>query len=273
LYSGKGPAVRTNSSLTNVFFIGVAGFIFLIPAVKAADISDINDLLNRADKQQIAVPDIKDNENAKETAAIFNSEAYQKKLQEQINKLKAQLDPDSKAPNPTPISRKDNSQNAYLMADERIYLFVSSSMPMSTLKSYASDLDKLRDPNIIMVMRGFVNGVKYMKPTLVFISEIQTKDINCDPMQEKCEAYHVDVFIDPMLFSQYSIQSVPAIVYARGVHSSESQTDQNISQNKASEVYTVSGDVSFEHALDVISKASKSSQIDNILKKLRRGFY
>jgi conjugal transfer pilus assembly protein TrbC len=255
------------------FFVGVLGFIFLISTVKAADISDIDELLNRADQQQIAVPEIKDDENAQETAAVFNSEDYQKKLQEQINKLKFQLDPDSKTSNPTPISRKDNNQNAYLMTDERIYLFVSSSMPMSTLKSYAEDLDKLRDPNIIMVMRGFVNGVKYMKPTLTFISGIQTKNINCDSMHEKCDSYHVDVFIDPMLFSQYAIHSVPAIVYARGVHSSESQTDQNVSQNKGSEVYTVSGDVSFEHALDVIAKASKSSQIENILKKLRRGFY
>jgi conjugal transfer pilus assembly protein TrbC len=265
--------VRTSFSFIIVFFMGVAGFIFLIPAVKAGDISDIEGLLNRADKQQIAVPEIKDNENAQETASIFNSEVYQKQLQDQINKLKNQLYPDLHPSNPNSISRKDNDQNAYLMADERIYVFVSSSIPMSTLKSYASDLDKLRDPNIIMVMRGFVNGIKYMKPTLEFISGIQTKNINCDPMHEKCEAYHVDVFIDPMLFSQYAIQSVPAIVYAREVQTSNVQTDQNVSQNIASEVYTVSGDVSFEYALDVIAKVSKSSQIDNILKKLRRGFY
>jgi conjugal transfer pilus assembly protein TrbC len=131
--------VRINSSLIIVLFIGVVGSIYMIPAVKAGDISDINNLLYRADKQQIAVPEIKDNENAQETAAVFNSEAYQKRLQVQIDKLKSQLDPDLKASNPTPISRKDNKQNAYLMADERIYLFVSSSMPMSTLKSYAAD--------------------------------------------------------------------------------------------------------------------------------------
>jgi type-F conjugative transfer system pilin assembly protein TrbC len=265
--------VRFNSSLIIALIIGVAGFIFLIPVAKAGDISDINGLLNRADQQQIVVPEIKSNENAEETAAIFNSEAYQKRLQEQINKLKSQLDPDTKASNPTPISRKDNDQNAYLMADERIYLFISSSISISTLKSYAADLDKLRDPNIIMVMRGFVNGVRYMKPTLEFISGIQIKDINCDPMHEKCDAYHVDVFIDPMLFSQYAIQSVPAIVYARGVQLLDTQTAQNSKQNPALEVYTVSGDVSFEHALDVIAKTSKSSQIENILKKLRRGFY
>jgi len=253
--------------------VGVAGFIFLISTAKAADISDINDLLNRADKEQIAVPDIKSNQNAKETARIFNSESYQIKLQEQINKLKNQLYPDSKLSNQIPISRNDNNQNAYLMADERIYLFVSSSMPMSILKSYAGDLDKLRDPNIIMVIRGFVNGVKYMKPTLEFISGIQTKDINCDPMHEKCKAYQVNIFIDPMMFSQYAIQSVPAIVYARGVRLTDSQIDQNASQNTASEDYTVSGDVSFEYALDIIAKASASSQIDNILIKLRRGFY
>jgi conjugal transfer pilus assembly protein TrbC len=265
--------VRINSSLIIVCFIGLVSFLFENSAVKAADITDINNLLNRADKQQMVIPEIKENEKAKETASIFNSEAYQKRLQEQINKLKSQLDPDSKASNPTPISRKDNNQNAYLMADERIYLFVSSSMPMSTLKSYASDLDKLRDPNIIMIMRGFVNGVKFMKPTLEFIADIQTKDVNCDPLTAKCDAYHVDITIDPMLFSKYEIKTVPAIVYARGISPIDPETGQDINENTASDAYMVSGDVSFEHALDVIAKASSSSQIENILKKLRRGFY
>ncbi len=247
--------------------------LFINHMASAGDMSDVNALIDKAEKQQITVPQIKDNPNAKETVKVFSSKEYQKRLHEQINTLKSQLYPDPKSSNPTPISRKENHQNAFLMPDERIYLFVSSSMPISTLKTYAADLDKLKDPNIIMVMRGFVGGVQHMKPTLEFIDSVLTKDPNCDSLRKKCDAYHIGINIDPLLFSRYDIRSVPAIMYARGISLTDPETNQDSKADTTLDAYMVSGDVSFEYALDVIEKKSKSSQIQNILKKLRRGFY
>jgi len=262
-----------NLIILALFHIGLSCFSFINQPVAAGDMSDVKALIGAAEKQQITVPDIKDQPNAKETADVFTSKEYQKRLQEQINALRPQLYPDIEPSGPPSISRKDNQQNAFLMQDERIYLFVSSSMPQSTLKTYAADLDKLRDKNIIMVMRGFVGGVRVIKPTLAFIDSVLIKDQNCDSANSKCDAYQININIDPALFLTYGVQTVPAIVYARGVNETEMEKGQGATGSAASDAYIISGDVPFEYALAEITKESKSSQIENILKKLRRGFY
>lgn len=252
-----------------IFLIG--GILLAIPMAGAGDMADINVLMEESQNQQISVPEIKGDKNAEETAKIFHSRQYQRKLQMQINALKFQLYP--KQENPLQISRKEKNQNAFLMPDERIYLFVSSSMPLSTLKNYASDLDKLNDPNIIMVMRGFVGGLRFIKPTLAFIDSILIKDPNCDPKRKKCDAYQASINIDPTLFSTYGVQTVPAIVYARGVNEMEMEKGQGATSGAALDAFMVTGDVTFDYALEMITRESKSSQTENILKKLRRGFY
>lgn len=149
-----------------------------------------------------------------------------------------------------------------LMPDEKIYLFISSSMPEITLRTYARDLDKLGDKNIVMVMQGFVGGIKYITPTLEFIQNILKKSPACDSKSRVCDAFNAGVYIDPQAFARYGINGVPAVVYVR---------DEN--EEKFSEAYRVSGEVSLEYALERIEKESKSSQISHALKKLRKGFY
>lgn len=60
-------------------------------------------------------------------------------------------------------------------------------------------------------------------------------------------------------------------MYARGVK--ETEAGQGTSDNIAADAYLVSGDTSLDYALEVILKKTQSSQINNILNKLRRGFY
>jgi type-F conjugative transfer system pilin assembly protein TrbC len=242
-----------------------------IPMAGAGDMADVNAMMDAAGNQTINIPQNKKEKNAEETAEVFNSSEYQRKLQLQINALKPRLHPDQENQAQTPVSRNEKNQNHFLMPDERIFLFVSSSMPASTLKNFAADLDKLKDPNIFMVMRGFVDGVRLIKPTLKFIDSVLIKDPNCNPVTRKCEAYQANINIDPALFSKYGVQSVPAIVYARGVN--EIEAGQGTTENIAADAYLVSGDMSLDYALELIGQKTQSSQINNILKKLRRGFY
>jgi len=257
--------------LIKFIIILIWSVLFFIPMAGAEDMADVKAMMDAAGNQAINIPQIKKDKNAEDTAALFNSREYQRKLQGQINTLKSRLYPDQENPDRPPVSRKEKNQNNFLMPDERIYLFVSSSMPASTLKNYASDLDKLQDPNIIMVMRGFVNGIRLIKPTLEFIDGILIKDPNCNPANSQCDAYQANISIDPMVFSRYGIETVPAIVYARGVN--ETEAGQGTTENTAADAYLVSGDMSLDYALEVILKKSQSSQINNILNKLRRGFY
>jgi len=264
--------VHFNYLIKLVIFL-MGSVLFAIPMAGAGDMADVNVLMEQSQNQQITVPKIKGNKNAEESAKTFHSSEYQKRLNRQIETLRSRMHEGSANSDPPKISRKEKNQNAFLMPDERIYLFVSSSMPISTLKNYASDLDKLNDPNIIMVMRGFVGGLRFIKPTLVFIDSILIKDPNCDPKRKKCDAYQASINIDPALFMTYGVQAVPAIVYARGVNETEMEEGQGTTDAATLDAFMVTGDVTFDYALEMITKESKSSQTENILKKLRRGFY
>ncbi len=230
----------------------------------ADEMADLNSLMDASENQQIDVSQITKNKTAetiaRQTAEIFNSRKFQKRLQAQTDALRTRLD--STGESPPSISWKEEGQNTFLMPNEKIYLFISSSMPGTTLRNYARDLDKLRDKNIILVMRGFVGGIKYIKPTLNFIENIQKKSPSCDPENSRCDAYNTNIYIDPQAFARYDITTVPAFVYVR-----------NEDGGNSTDAYRVSGDVSFEYALEIIEKESKSSQVSNVLKKLRKGFY
>jgi hypothetical protein len=51
------------------------------------------------------------------------------------------------------------------------------------------------------------------------------------------------------------------------------EAGQGGDENQVGDAFRVSGDMTLEYALEMILKESKSSQIETILKKLRRGFY
>ena len=144
---------------------------------------------------------------------------------------------------------------------------------MNTLRNYAADIDRLKDPHITLVMRGFIHGMQKIKPTMQFVRGIMNKDPQCNELAQ-CPAYDVTVKIDPILFSRYGIDTVPAILYANGVNSVDPAKSEGIADNTSiANAYIVNGDVSLEYALNVIGRQSHSNQIAGILTKLRKGFY
>ena len=250
-----------------------------VPVNCEDQLKGVQGLLDRADQQRkrLDVPKAHDTEAekaARKAANIYHSRKYQARLHKEITRLKKQVFPDAMTQANNAASSAKAGENAFLLPDERIYLFISSSMPVSTLRNYAADLDKLNDPHISMVMRGFVNGMHYIKPTIHFIQKILVKNLTCDTSNQKCDLFHATVNVDPLLYSRYGIERVPAILYVRGLHSVDPGESEGLKDNvTVSDVYMVSGDVSPEYALDTIRKASKSSQVEGILKELRRGFY
>src|SRR3990172_6577024 len=157
---------------------------------------------------------------------------------------------------------------AILKEDERIYIFISSSVPKETLRNYARDLDALGQPRMSIVMRGFVGGMTKVRPTLEFLRGVLFKDENC--ASDKCDAYQAPILIDPMLFKRYGIETVPAIVYARGV------TDLTVSEKikeggETGDYYMLYGDAALDGALELIDREGGSRSLDCLLWKLRRG--
>ncbi len=141
--------------------------------------------------------------------------------------------------------------------DERIYIFVSSSVPKNTLRNYARVLDDLRQPRISMVMRGFVGGMTKVRPTLEFLRRVLFKDENC--YADKCEVYRAPILIDPLLFRRYGIEDVPAVVYAKGVRVMDSTVSEGVKEGAETGDYKVLyGDTALDGALELINREVRS---------------
>ena len=241
-------------------------------------ISGVREAMKNAEemRKHIVVPrSDKPNHAAQETARIYQSPEFQEKINREIERLNNTLFSDMlKGQEKLQVSTQSREVKYLLMPDERIYVFISSSMPIATLRNYAADLDRLQDPNITMVMRGFVDGIKLIRPTLEFIQKVLIKDPGCDPSSEKCEAYHITINIDPLLFQRYGVNKVPAIVYAKGVNPVDPGLSEGIKDNAPGvAAYMVTGDVSLAYGLDKIYSERSSPQLYNVIRKLRAGFY
>lgn len=161
------------------------------------------------------------------------------------------------------------SSSPLLREDERVYVFISSSVPVETLENYAFSIDRLGIQNVSMVMRGFVGGMKEIGPTVEFVRKIILKDPECVP---DCEAYKVNVVIDPFLFRRYKIEKVPAIVYTKGVRILDYFSSEGLMESaNVSDYYILYGDMAFDGALERINATAKARSLDCVVHKLRRG--
>ncbi len=155
-----------------------------------------------------------------------------------------------------------------LKKDERIYIFISSSVPKETLQNYARDLDALGEPKISLVIRGFVGGMTKVRPTLEFLKGVLFKDGNCD--SDKCEAYRAPVLIDPLLFRHYEIEAVPAIVYSKGGRGMP-VVNEKVKEGEAGDYYVLFGDAAIDGALEFINREARAGSLNCLLWTLRRG--
>ncbi len=173
--------------------------------------------------------------------------------------------------NKAPTVRQDKtakfSAKKYLADDERIYVFVSSSLPMKTLTNYAESLDRLRDPHIVMILRGCVESCSKIKPTIQFLKSIINPSEDVKRMAE--------FQIDPFLYRHYAIGQVPAIVFARGISTINPELSEGLDSNiqKNAESYVVYGDVSLEYAVEKINVTAGNQRLTTIARELRKGYY
>lgn len=145
----------------------------------------------------------------------------------------------------------------------QLYLFISSSVPLTTLRNYAAVLDHAGTSQVIMVLRGFVGGMKKIRPTLDFIGTILKKDPACDLAKEMCDSYQVNIQIDPLLFQRLAIHEVPALAYLP-----ISETDD---ENMQQESIIINGDAGLDYLLERINREVKNPELDSLIVVLRKG--
>ncbi len=207
----------------------------------------LNQSLERAKafEEKIELPRNKDmaaEQAARAAADKINSAEFQEQVAKHKEQIKSAL---PFVANESPNEREGGIKGK-LFPSEKVMIFISSSMPIDTLRTYAQDISSLEDPGIALVMRGFIDGMREIRPTMEFIRKILLKDEDCmTAKREDCETFTASVEIDPLKFRQFNITSVPAIVYAQNM----GRDDDLKLKPDATIIY---GDVPLKYALEKI---------------------
>jgi hypothetical protein len=153
-----------------------------------------------------------------------------------------------------------------LAESERVYLFISSSMPLQTVRNYVASVAHLGDPRIVMVLRGFVGGMARIQPTIRFVADALKKDPLCSPAESECGMLPANLVVDPLLYRRYSIDRVPAVVFARGVRAENpGLSEGDIKNTDISDSYCLYGDASLEYILQAIGRESGAASLKELL--------
>ena len=85
-------------------------------------------------------------------------------------------------------------------------LFVSSSLPITTLRNYAGQLERAHG---VLAFRGMPGGLTKVGPMAKLSAEILRLDPGCEG--PACAMRNVQLIIDPILFRQHGVARVPAL--------------------------------------------------------------
>lgn len=85
-------------------------------------------------------------------------------------------------------------------------LFLSSSMPISTLRTYAAQLERAGG---VLAFRGMPGGLHAVGPMAKLSAEILRLDPGCEG--PACAMRNVQLIVDPIVFRQHNVARVPAL--------------------------------------------------------------
>jgi len=208
----------------------------------------------------------KENERVKE----FLTAWIESRLNENHYK---QYEEDNKTEKKENLQRLDKIGNNF--QNDRLYIFISSSIPFEVIRNYIREADRIgKYNNIVFVMRGFINGAKYILPTVEYISKLLVKNTACNVVKEKCEFFNANIIVDPLLFSRYGIQEVPTFVYAKNLNITDHGLSEGMDENvSVSNCWKISGDANFTYAINKLIEKADSDFLRYISSKLENNFY
>lgn len=155
-------------------------------------------------RQKGGFPDIeararKDREDAAQRLAAEH-DAAQKRLYEALG-LAAPID-----------TTKPKDGRAVASAKKWVpMLFASSSMPLQTLRNYASQLETVGG---VIAFRGVPGGMSKIGPMAKLTAQILRVDPGCEG--PACTMRNAQLIVDPVIFRQYGVSQVPAFAMVPG---------------------------------------------------------
>lgn len=176
------------------------------------------------------------NDRIKDIEKAINSDSYLNRKRSYSNDLALKLGLDDSLAS----SHINTNKPVSLPEGHTPILFVSSSIPVQVLNTYASDLSRVGG---VMIFRGTVGGISKLMPTLKLINKIRKKDLSCVPSNNSpCEKYDLTITIDPKRFILNEVNRVPALIFEKE-YSSKTYCESGEPKSTKNIVY---GDASLE---------------------------
>ncbi len=231
----------------------------MLPSVLAADqlTESVKRVIKKAEieteKMKIPVNTAREEglKAAQEAARTYESPAFQEKIKCEQKRLKQEIFVDIAQDGEADLPGPDK-----LAQEEKLYLFLSSSMPDETIHNYLAAVKVLNEPNFALVMKGYVPGERAQ-----YLLRITRKDLICVDKLERqkpvlCERFEIPVKIQPALFEKFEITQVPALIYEN---------------NQAA--WKLTGDARLDYLLDRINQKAKSPGLKGMVAVLQRSEY
>jgi len=273
--------------ITAAFMLALGGSVVI--GQEAPSMDSVNTALDKAKamESQIKTESSCRSEaeaRAREVAEITNTLEWQDKMAKEKARVERFLRGESAELDQILVKEEQKQQKkqtqaaakGFLSQTERLYLFVSSSMPEHAVRRYVSSVALTGDKNITVVLRGAIGGVSKIGPTAAYIAKLTREDDSCDFKTMDCKLHAVDVVIDPLLYRMHKVERVPALVYVPHINVTNPQMSEGDEENlsEAPKGYKISGHASFEALVAGIQEKAKSPSLERMLSFMKdRGFY
>ncbi|ELM1533903.1 conjugal transfer protein TrbC [Salmonella enterica] len=198
----------------------------------------------------------KEHESVRKFAASISQYSMSDDFREKQKALKAQVLGTSG------LNADPAEEQGPTLAGNQLVMFVSSSMPLATLRNYARDLSRVGG---VMVMRGTVGGISKMGETIKLTRDTLVQNPACEG--HKCKMWGTEMLIDPMLYRLYGITKVPALIYQPDMNI-QSYCDGLENATKASAV--VYGDASVRRLLERLNFIAPDQKVKALIERLEK---
>lgn len=132
-------------------------------------------------------------------------------------------------------------------------LFVSSSMPLPILRSYAIQLERVKG---VLAFRGVPGGLRKMGPMAKLTAQILRIDPGCEG--PNCAMRDVQLIVDPIAFRQHGISQVPALAMIPG-DPTQAYCERDEESLRAG--HLVSGDSALSGMLDEYARLGGTEEV------------
>ncbi|MDR6709280.1 hypothetical protein J2X73_003669 [Novosphingobium sp. 1748] len=141
-------------------------------------------------------------------------------------------------------------------------LFVSSSIPVTMLRTYAEALARVGG---VMALRGMPGGMSKVEPMARLSAQVLRLDPGCEG--PACAMRDVQIIVDPLVFRTHGVSKVPALAMIPG---DPTQPYCERDENSPGAAHIVYGDAALSGLLEEYGRLGGKKEVGDALAHLAR---